>query len=91
MIRIDAIWLATETIDVRAGIDTILARVVKVFGAARPHHAYLFANKHSTRIKVLVYDGFGIWLAARRLNRKRPAMAPRGVPAGDQAVIGAQR
>jgi hypothetical protein len=24
-------------------------------------------------------------------NRKRPAMAPRGVPAGDQAVIGAQR
>ncbi|MPW23703.1 IS66 family insertion sequence element accessory protein TnpB, partial [Paraburkholderia sp. CNPSo 3157] len=57
MIRIDAIWLATEPIDMRAGIDTILARVVKVFGAARPHHAYLFANKHSTRIKVLVYDG----------------------------------
>ena len=43
MIRIDAIWLATEPIDMRAGIDTILARVVKVFGAARPHHAYLFA------------------------------------------------
>ncbi|MBY4721496.1 IS66 family insertion sequence element accessory protein TnpB, partial [Ralstonia mannitolilytica] len=52
----------------RAGTETILARVVKVFGAARPHHAYLFANKSSTRMKVLVYDGFGIWLAARRLN-----------------------
>jgi transposase len=35
MIRIEAIWLATEPIDTRAGIDTILARVVKVFGAAR--------------------------------------------------------
>ncbi|VVE84615.1 transposase [Pandoraea sputorum] len=71
VIRIDAIWLATEPIDMRAGGDTILARVVKVFGAARPHHAYLFANKHSTRLKVLVSDGLGIWLAARRLHRGR--------------------
>lgn len=71
LIRIDAIWLATEPLDMRAGIDTALARVVKVFGAARPHHAYLFANKRATRLKVLVYDGFGIWLAARRLNEGR--------------------
>lgn len=71
MIRVDAIWLAVEPLDMRAGTDTVLARVVKVFGAARPHHAYLFANKSATRMKVLVYDGFGIWLAARRLNRGR--------------------
>jgi transposase len=71
VIRIDAIWLATEPLDMRAGTDTVLARVVKVFGAARPHHAYLFANKRSTRMKVLVYDGFGIWLAARRLSKGR--------------------
>jgi transposase len=71
LIRIEAIWLATEPLDMRAGTDTALARVVKVFGAARPHHAYLFANKRSTRLKVLVYDGFGIWLAARRLNKGR--------------------
>lgn len=71
MIRIDAIWLATEPLDMRAGPDTALARVVTVFGAARPHHAYLFANKRTTRMKVLVYDGFGIWLAARRLNKGR--------------------
>ncbi|WP_198409225.1 IS66 family insertion sequence element accessory protein TnpB [Mycetohabitans rhizoxinica] len=54
MMRIDEIWLATEPIDMRAGIDTILAHVVRVFGAARPHHAYLFANRDSTRMKVLV-------------------------------------
>lgn len=71
VIRIDTIWLATEALDMRAGTDTVLARVVKVFGAARPHHAYLFANKNSTRMKVLVYDGFGLWLAARRLNKGR--------------------
>lgn len=55
----------------RAGADTALAHVVRVFGAARPHHAYLFANRSSTRMKILVYDGFGIWLAARRLNKGR--------------------
>ncbi|WP_331457897.1 IS66 family insertion sequence element accessory protein TnpB [Burkholderia sp. MSMB1552] len=71
VIRIEAIWLATEPLDMRAGTETILARVVKVFGSARPHHAYLFANKNSTRMKVLVYDGLGIWLAARRLNKGR--------------------
>jgi transposase len=69
MIRIEAMWLATEPLDMRAGTDTALARVVKVFGAAQAHHAYLFANKRATRMKVLVYDGLGIWLAARRLNR----------------------
>lgn len=71
VIRVDAMWLATEPLDMRAGTDTALARVVKVFGAAQPHHAYLFANKRATRIKVLVYDGLGIWLAARRLNKGR--------------------
>jgi transposase len=71
MIRVDAVWLATEPIDMRAGTDTALARVVKVFGAARPHHAYVFANRRSTRLKVLVHDGIGIWLAARRLHQGR--------------------
>jgi transposase len=60
-----------RAVGLRAGTDTALARVVKVFGAARPHHAYLFANKRATRMKVLVYDGLGIWLAARRLNKGR--------------------
>ena len=45
LIRIEAIWLSVEPLDMRAGTDTALARVVHVFGAARPHHAYLFANK----------------------------------------------
>lgn len=39
MIRVDAMWLATELLDMRAGTDTALARVVKVFGAAQTHHA----------------------------------------------------
>jgi transposase len=69
LIRIDAVWMAVEPLDMRAGTETALARVVKVFGAAHPHTAYLFANARANRMKVLVHDGVGVWLAARRLNR----------------------
>ena len=68
MIRVEAVWLACEPLDMRAGTESALARVVKVFGEARPHHAYLFANKRANRMKALVHDGIGVWLAARRLN-----------------------
>jgi transposase len=71
VIRIDAIWLAVNPLDMRAGTETALARVVDVFGAARPHHAYLFTNQRANRMKVLVHDGIGVWLAARRLNQGR--------------------
>ena len=64
----DAVWLAVEPVDMRAGADRLLARVVQVFGAAQAHHAYLFANARASRMKLLVHDGFGVWCAARRLN-----------------------
>lgn len=69
MIRIDAVSLATEPMDMRAGTDTAMERVVSVFGAAQPHCAYLFADRRATRMKVLVHDGLCIWLAARRLHQ----------------------
>ena len=68
MIRVDAVWMAVEPLDLRAGTEAALAKVVAVFGAARPHHAYLFTNRRANRMKVLVHDGIGVWLAARRLN-----------------------
>jgi transposase len=71
VIRIEEIWLAVEPLDMRAGTETALGRVVRVFGAAHPHHAYLFANRRANRMKVLVHDGIGVWLAARRLNQGR--------------------
>jgi transposase len=71
MIKIEAVWMSTAPLDMRAGTDSALARVVAVFGAARPHHAYCFANRRANRIKVLVHDGIGIWLAARRLHSGR--------------------
>jgi transposase len=71
LIRVDAVWLAAQPLDLRSGMESMLARVVNVFGAARPHHAYLFTNRRANRLKVLVHDGIGVWLAARRLNAGR--------------------
>lgn len=71
MMRIEAVWLAVHPLDMRAGTDTALARVVQVFGEARAHHAYLFSNRRANRVKVLVHDGIGIWLCARRLHQGR--------------------
>ena len=71
MIRTDAVWMSVTPMDMRAGTDTLLARIVEVFGEARPHHAYLFANHRGNRLKELVHDGIGIWLASRRLNQGR--------------------
>jgi transposase len=82
--RIEEIWLAVEPLGMRAGTETALGREVRVFGdAAHPHHAYLFANRRANRMKVLVHDGIGVWLAARRLNQGRfvgasPVALPRG-------------
>ena len=71
MIRIDSMWLCVEPLDMRAGADRLLARVVEVFGGAQSHHGYLFANARGTRIKLLMHDGFGVWCAVRRLNQGR--------------------
>lgn len=86
MIRIDALWLAIEPMDMRAGADRLLARVVQVFGSAQAHHGYLFANARASRIKLLVHDGFGLWCASRRLNAGG-FVWPRGPINGDAALV----
>lgn len=85
MIRIDAMWLAVDPVDMRAGADRLIARVVQVFGAAQAHHGYLFANARATRIKLLVHDGFGVWCATRRLHAGRFVWVERDSAVGSAA------
>ena len=37
--RIDAMWLAVDPVDMRAGANRLIARAVQVFGAAQAHHS----------------------------------------------------
>lgn len=82
MMRVDAWQMAVAPLDMRCGMDSILARVVAVFGCAQPHVAYAFANARASRMKVLLHDGFGLWLCARRLHQGSLVW-----PRGDAPII----
>jgi len=64
------IYLALGATDMRKGYDGL-------FGLVRDRleleplsgHLFLFCNAARTRLKVLVWDGTGLWLCAKRLER----------------------
>ncbi|PMQ11563.1 hypothetical protein PseAD21_11955 [Pseudomonas sp. AD21] len=64
----------------RAGTENALAKVVTVFSAAKPHYAYIFANRKAKRMKVLVHDGIGVWLAGWRVNQGNSIGQGPGLP-----------
>jgi transposase len=67
---IGPIWLALEPMDMRIGIEGLCARVVQSLGKSPSDAAaYVFRNRRSTRIKVLVWDHTGVWLCQRRLHQ----------------------
>ncbi len=59
------IFLAIEPVDFRKGIDG-LAAVCRSTLEADPFSGalFVFRNRRSTAIRVLVYDGQGFWLCA---------------------------
>lgn len=71
MIRIEQYFLYAQPTDMRSGLDRLLSLVITAHGRAMPHTAYLFANQSRSRLKVLVHDEFGVWLATRRLHQGR--------------------
>lgn len=66
------IYLGVEAVDMRKGFDGL-------FGLVRDHlgqdplsgHLFLFTNRPHTRLKALVWDGSGLWICAKRLERGR--------------------
>ena len=66
----DAIWLATAAVDMRTGIDGLSLHVQQALG--RPPcdgTAYVFANRRRSRLKLVCWDGTGVWMCVRRLHR----------------------
>jgi transposase len=64
------VWLALEPIDMRIGIDGLSLRVQQALGKAPcDGSAYGFCNKRGNRLKLLIWDGTGVWLCARRLHQ----------------------
>jgi len=73
------ILVAIEPADFRKGIDG-LARVAREELASDPFCGtlFVFRNRRSTAVKILVYDGQGFWLCQKRLSQGRLRFWPRG-------------
>ena len=71
------IFLAAGATDLRAGFEklTILAQALFASSPASGHY-FLFCNAPRTRLKVLCWDGSGLWLCVKRLERGRYAWPP---------------
>ena len=72
MIRADQLWFAVEAVDMRLGIDGLSLKVQEALGRSPcDGSAYAFRNRAGNRIKLLIWDGTGVWLCVRRLHRGR--------------------
>lgn len=70
MIRPEQVWLAVEPVDMRIGIDGLSLKIQEALGRSPcDGTAYAFRNRSGNRIKLLVWDGTGVWLCQRRLHR----------------------
>ncbi|WP_291992154.1 IS66 family insertion sequence element accessory protein TnpB [Candidatus Accumulibacter sp. ACC003] len=64
------VWLAIEPVDMRLGIDGLSARLQNSLGRSPcDGSAYAFTNRKRSRLKLLLWDGAGVWLSQRRLHR----------------------
>jgi len=66
----EAIWLAIAPVDMRTGADGLSLHVQQALGRAPcDGTAYVFSNRCRTRLKVVCWDGTGVWMCLRRLHR----------------------
>jgi transposase len=66
------IYLGADPVDMRKGFEGLFGLVRDQFGHdPLSGHLFLFTNRTHTRLKVLVWDGSGLWVCAKRLERGR--------------------
>ena len=64
------IFIYRETIDMRCGFERLLSLCIHQMNAIMDQgHIYFFFGKNRKRIKILVYDGSGLVLIAKRIER----------------------
>jgi transposase len=66
------IYVATGTTDMRLGFNGLFGLVRgRLESDPLSGHLYLFANARRDRMKVLFFDGSGLWVCARRMEGGR--------------------
>jgi transposase len=77
------IFVAVEPCDMRKGFEGLLALTATVLEQdIRSGALYVFSNRRHNRLKVLYWDGSGIWLMTKRLEEGTFSW-----PQGEQKVM----
>ena len=75
--------VALAPVDMRRSFNGLYAHVQTVLTQdPQSGHIFVFANKTRNRVKLLIWDGSGLWICAKRLER-----GTFGWPTGDGASI----
>jgi transposase len=76
------IFLATEPVDFRKGIDGLAAVCRQRLGDNPLEGAvYVFRNRSGTSLNLLLYDGQGYWMCMKRLSTGRFSWWPQSADA----------
>jgi transposase len=66
------IYVGVEAVDMRKGFEGLFGLVRDQLGQdPLSGHLFLFTNRCRTRLKALVWDGSGLWVCAKRLEKGR--------------------
>jgi transposase len=64
------VFVAVEACDMRKGFNGLYAAVTERLGEdPRSGTLFVFSNRRHTRIKILCWDGTGLWVLTKRLER----------------------
>jgi transposase len=64
------IFVALQPVDMRAGFNRLYALVeTRLHQPPLSGHLFVFTNRLRNRVKILYFDGSGLWVCAKRLER----------------------
>ena len=64
------VWVSVEPCDMRKGFNGLHAAVSERLGEdPRSGAVFVFCNRTRTRLKLLCWDGSGLWVCSKRLEK----------------------